>query len=112
MEYIKRGFAICVADYAADEHPYDKNPQKPESFASYNQGWNDACDYIRTRLEPANAGQNRNGRKIFEGDVLRWSHSDGDNDIFCLLHNNGAFWLCGNIHDNPELIGGDCDGPD
>lgn len=50
-EYIELNSAICIADYAADEHPYEKKPANPETFSEYNQGWNDACDYIRNRLE-------------------------------------------------------------
>ena len=50
-EFISRDAAICIADYAVDEHPYDKNPEQPETYSDYNQGWNDACDYIRARLE-------------------------------------------------------------
>lgn len=50
-DYISRDTAICVADYAADEHPYDKDPAKPETYSGYNQGWHDACDHIRERLE-------------------------------------------------------------
>lgn len=50
-EYISREDAVIVADYAADEHPYDKTLGKPETFSEYNQGWHDACDYIRNRLE-------------------------------------------------------------
>lgn len=50
-EYISKNAAITAAAYAVDEHPYDKNPEKPETFSEYNQGWNDACDYIRERLE-------------------------------------------------------------
>lgn len=51
MSYIEREAAICIADYAVDEHPYEKNPKKPETFSAYNAGWDDACDYIRSRLE-------------------------------------------------------------
>lgn len=50
-EYIELDSAVMVADYAVDEHPYDKIPGKPETFSEYNQGWHDACDYIRNRLE-------------------------------------------------------------
>lgn len=50
-EYIEREAAIAVADYAVDEHPYDKDPEKPETFSPYNMGWHDACDYIRDKLE-------------------------------------------------------------
>lgn len=52
-EYIERNAAVCVSDYAADVHPYDKDPEKPETFSDYNQGWHDACDYIRDKLEAA-----------------------------------------------------------
>lgn len=50
-EYINREAAVTIADYAADEHPYGKDPKKLETYSEYNQGWNDACDYIRDRLE-------------------------------------------------------------
>lgn len=50
-EYIELADAVIVADYAVDEHPYDKIPGNPETFSEYNQGWHDACDYIRHRLE-------------------------------------------------------------
>ena len=52
-EYIDREAAIVIADHAADEHPYDKYPKKPETLSEYNEGWNDACDYIREELENA-----------------------------------------------------------
>lgn len=50
-EYIDRNAAIVIADYAADAHPYDKDPNNPDTFSDYNRGWNDACDYIRDKLE-------------------------------------------------------------
>lgn len=50
-EYIDKNAAIIEADYAADEHPYEKREDKPETFSEYNQGWNDACDYIRDMIE-------------------------------------------------------------
>ena len=50
-EYIERSAAVCVANYAIDEHPYDKDPARPETFSDYNSGWNDACDYIQEKLE-------------------------------------------------------------
>lgn len=57
VEYIKQSDAVVVADYAADEHPYDKNPEKPETYSNYNEGWNDACDYIREKLEAVNPSE-------------------------------------------------------
>lgn len=50
-EYIEKSAAVVIADYAADEHPYSKDPEHPETYSDYNQGWNDACDYIRGKLE-------------------------------------------------------------
>lgn len=52
-EYINKSAAICIANYAADEHPYSKELGKPETYSDYNQGWNDACDYIQEQLENA-----------------------------------------------------------
>lgn len=53
-DYISREAAVTIADYAADEYPYDKDPKKPETYSEYNQGWHDACDYIRGKLEEEN----------------------------------------------------------
>lgn len=50
-EYILCSDAVAVAEYAVDEHPYEKDPKKPETFSEYSRGWQDACDYIRDRLE-------------------------------------------------------------
>lgn len=50
-EYIERSIAITLADYAADEHPYTKKAGEPETYSDYNRGWNDACDYIREKLD-------------------------------------------------------------
>lgn len=63
--YLLRDDAICIADYAVDEHPYDKDSTRPETYSDYNQGWNDACDYIRGKLEeekPADVEPVRHGR--------------------------------------------------
>lgn len=82
-EYIKREAAICIADYATDEHPYDKNPEKAETFSEYNQGWNDACDYIRERLEnteKADVVPVRHGRWDDSG---RYTFAGGSKAIRC-----------------------------
>lgn len=49
--YIDRQMAANIANYAADEHPYDKDSEKPETFSDYNRGWEDACLYIQSKLE-------------------------------------------------------------
>lgn len=50
-EYIERAATVAIADYAEDEHPYDKDPKRPDTYSAYNEGWSAACDYIRGRLE-------------------------------------------------------------
>lgn len=64
-DYISREAAVTIAEYTADEHPYDKNPKQLETYSEYTQGWNDACDYIRGKLEeekPADVEPVRHGR--------------------------------------------------
>lgn len=78
-EFISRDAAICIADYAVDEHPYDKNPEQPETYSDYNQGWNDACDYIRAQLEndeKADVEPVRYGRWIWNENACTWDCSN------------------------------------
>ena len=77
-------------------------------------------------VEPETVGQftgmtDKTGKKIFEGDIIKWIDSDGNNRIDKVLFSNGGFHLCniyyniggykgnsleviGNIHDNKELL--------
>ena len=77
-------------------------------------------------IDPETVGQftgmtDENGTKIFEGDIIKWIDSDGNNRIDKVLFSNGGFHLCniyyniggykgnsleviGNIHDNKELL--------
>ena len=87
-------------------------------------------DYFTTefwyKVVPETVGQftgmtDKNGTKIFEGDIIKWIDSDGNNRIDKVLFSNGGFHLCniyyniggykgnsleviGNIHDNKELL--------
>lgn len=94
-DYINLAAAVTIADYAADKHPHDKGPQKPETYSEYNQGWNDACDYIRDRLErekPANVEPVRQGR--WEG----YSHSRycGIDEYGEPIYRDGIVYYCSN----------------
>lgn len=84
-DYISREAAVTIADYAADEYPYDKDPKKPETSSDYNQGWNDACDYIRGKLEeekPADVEPVRHGR---------WEHKKNDYSVAWCSKCKGLF---------------------
>ena len=68
-EYLERETAINIADHAILEHPYDKDSRRPETYSDYNQGWSDACEHIRARLEyvpAADAAPVRHGKNITE----------------------------------------------
>ena len=78
------------------------------------------------RIDERTLGQftgmtDKTGKKIFEGDIIKWIDSDGNNRIDKVLFSNGGFHLCniyyniggykgnsleviGNIHDNKELL--------
>ena len=75
-KYIEKSEAIIIADYAVDEHPYDKDPERPETYSDYNQGWNDACDYIRGKLETM---------PVTDGVPVRRGRWDGDTCTSCNL---------------------------
>lgn len=84
-DYISREAAVTIADYAADEHPYEKNSKQLETYSEYNQGWNDACDYIRDRLErekPADVEPVRHGR---------WEHKKNDYSVAWCSKCKGLF---------------------
>ena len=91
--------------------------------------WNNANEWFnlgkRAKVIPETVGQytgltDKNGKKIFEGDIVNFSDSlyyivfaDGcfricrNGKYSYTLHNlHSAFEIVGNIHDNPELVKG------
>ena len=128
------GCLICAPNYTcileAEEkvHPMDY---------PYLDGELGFFDGKATPIAPETVGQftgltDKNGKKIFEGDIMRYAYSqqpvncvvtfgkfncdcgecmcgwhlyDGENRFF--NDNLFGFEVIGNIHDNPELLGGD-----
>ncbi len=94
-EYIEQEAAICIVEHAEDEHPY-KVPQVPETYSDYNQGWSDACVYIREKLEGSKAtdvNPVRHGRWLFDdfdGDGLDYQCSA------CKLYTHSGYSYCPN----------------
>lgn len=83
-DYISQDVAVTIADYAADKHPYDKDTKKPETYSEYNRGWNDACDYIRERLEgekPADVEPVVRCRECEHAE--RYERTDGTAGYYC-----------------------------
>lgn len=50
-DYIRREPTILSINMAMDKFPYEKDPQRPETYSKYNEGWSDACDYILAMIE-------------------------------------------------------------
>lgn len=107
-------------------------------YPDVNRAYIRAGDYFRTgcttEVTRETVGQftgqiDRNGKKIFEDDILRWTADDGENGIVCVKYSGGMFGLycvsvpscdpdlfsdfesgeqplevIGNAHDNPELL--------
>lgn len=95
-DYISQDVAVTIADYAADKHPYDKDTKKPETYSEYNQGWNDACDYIRERLEgekPADVEPVRHGRWEWYSHSYYCGFFDADGDP---VFRDGVVYYCSN----------------
>lgn len=92
--------------------------------------WELPNQHYRVDVDPKTVGQftgltDKNGKKIFEGDIVEISHDAYPGVRGEVFFKNGSFMLrnvsdvlslygfllwceaVGNIHDNPELLGGD-----
>ena len=99
-DYISQEAAVAIADYAADIYPYDKDPKKPETYSDYNQGWNDACDYIRGKLDD---------EKSADVELVRhgqWLRTDDDWSSLVTIQCSacGGEW-CFEVDEDVQLLG-------
>lgn len=96
--------------------------------------WNEAmfCKVIPDSVGQYTGLPDKNGKKIFEGDVCRFYGTEGYSDYVVFWDDTASQWtvrqidlgakdtldsyfaehceVIGNIHDNPELLGGEGDG--
>ena len=122
--------AFCLKDC---DNPFGDMVDRP-SIIKYDP----PCDGFWFRVDPETVGQftgltDKNGKKIFEGDIARAKIESGNHEgftwpdmsvgfqegSFCLNDRNGYVFcvlgafapsvtleIIGNIHDNPELLEG------
>lgn len=109
------------------EPPVEFDGHKFGMTISYigNHGWLDDAEIDPETVGECSGMPDKNGKKIFEGDIVRCirTYCDGrkvlghiifENCCFCVKTgiDRSAMDLCddfeviGNIHDNPELLGG------
>ncbi len=52
--YIEKEWVLEAVKHTDDMYPY-KVPGEYDTYGQYNEGWSDACDYIRGELETMTA---------------------------------------------------------
>lgn len=52
--YIEKEWVLEAVKHTDDIYPY-KVPEEYDTYGQYNEGWSDACDYIRGELETLTA---------------------------------------------------------
>ena len=107
----------------ADHHWHNNGIHKDWIIcgASANGGW--FALHNKYAVKKESLGQltgltDKNGKKIFEGDIIEWDELEWgskhrevvtwDYNLFAIKKDDWGEWceVIGNIHDNPELIGG------
>ena len=119
--YLFRGKRLDNGEWVQGHYVYEDD----KNGICYNP--HDGIKIVRwIEIDPATLGQctglkDKNGRLIFEGDVVKWvnSHDDEQIDIvkwlsggLCLRNSSNIvgnyvysdFEIIGNVHDNPELL--------
>ena len=110
-DLIKRDDALHIVDVAEDEHPY-KVPGLFVTYSEYNQGWSDAVDFIRSRMEKVDSVPaaprwarcedrypDKDGLYMFYGDEYFTPDHNGDVDHYKTII--VGYWS----HFSPTIVG-------
>ena len=119
-EWIEGIYCPCYWDL------YMRRVEKPRIIILSNKG---KTDGLWREVIPETVGQytgltDKNGKRIFEGDIVRYEDDigyviyNGDDarflvdspNMYISMDYSNEFEVIGNIHDNPELLGGENNG--